>query len=366
MICSYCDSECKATREHVVPSWYIQTPGDSEVFSARAPLTHVKGDLVVKDVCTSCNNGPLADLDAYGKQLYQNFFAEPVYADESVAFECDGSRLLRWLLKLSYNSARAQNTDVRLFHGYRRAILGEAPFPDLKCWLHVVTPSYIDEMQQIVRPAQRREQYAENLDKPLWFRIGQFRLPSHPALFLTQRIVMINSFAFVFLIPNRGTQQCDTNVEQWSKAFTDGYPQARSISIGSNRFVIRPGSDHTSLHRYGMLVSYPSRYSDNGNAITSEILKGKDGEVSVIMLEVDRDWIQACDTSTIAASLQKMVSTREDATAYRQRITVMVTGFSDDARELWQIGEAKSFFRKLFSECPFVMFLAHPPRKGNG
>jgi len=51
------------------------TPGDSETFNARQPFTHLKGDLMVKDVCASCNGGVLSKLDAYGKKLYDEIFS---------------------------------------------------------------------------------------------------------------------------------------------------------------------------------------------------------------------------------------------------------------------------------------------------
>jgi hypothetical protein len=178
--CAYCGKPCQPTGEHVIPRWYNDTPGEAETFSARAPLTHVKGDLIVRDVCTACNNGVLSSLDGYGKELYERYFATPVYAGETATFDYDGDRLLRWLLKLSYNSARAQNADVRVLREYSTTMLGE-----------------------VARPARRDERGQPHVEEPLWFRIGQFRLPSFPALALIQRTVLINSFAFTLLIPGQ-------------------------------------------------------------------------------------------------------------------------------------------------------------------
>jgi hypothetical protein len=53
-----------------------------------------------------------------------------VYDGEAVTLDLDGERLIRWLLKLSFNSARAQESDVRLLQGYRDAILGRGSLPD--------------------------------------------------------------------------------------------------------------------------------------------------------------------------------------------------------------------------------------------
>jgi hypothetical protein len=37
-----------------------------------------------------------------------------------------------------------------------------------------------------------------------------------------------------------------------------------------------------------------------------------------------------------------------------------VDGFDDDPRGLWQFPAVRHFFRRLVTECPFVMMLAHP------
>jgi hypothetical protein len=102
--CSYCDTPCQQTREHVIPRWYNDTPGEAETFSARAPLTHLQGDLIVRDVYGNRNNGVLSSLESYCKELYKRYFTAPVYASETVGFHYDGDRLIRWILKLSYNS----------------------------------------------------------------------------------------------------------------------------------------------------------------------------------------------------------------------------------------------------------------------
>lgn len=171
--CAYCDELHKQTREHVIPRWYNDTPGHAETFSARAPVTHVQGDLIVKDVCEDCNSRILASLDGYGKELFDRYFNTPVYEGETVAFEYDGDRLLRWLLKLSYNSARAQNADVRVLREYRAIVLGLSPFTNrIRCWLHLVTASCFDAASQSIRCAQREEQGQSNVEEPRWFRLG--------------------------------------------------------------------------------------------------------------------------------------------------------------------------------------------------
>src|SRR5690606_22611485 len=147
-----------------------------------------------------CNNLILSALDGYGKELYERHFISPVYADEEVEFECDGDKLIRWLLKLSYNSARAQNADIRILREYRKLMLGLEPISDrVRVWVSLVTPTIIERAGNS-RPAKREESGSESLDEPLWFRIAQFRLPAFRAYTLVQRLVLINSFRFTILV----------------------------------------------------------------------------------------------------------------------------------------------------------------------
>jgi hypothetical protein len=359
--CAYCDKSCPPTREHVIPRWYNDTPGVAETFSARAPLTHLQGDLIVRDVCRSCNSGPLSSLDGYGKELYNRYFASPIYAGETVNVDYDGDRLLRWLLKVSYNSARAQNADVRVLREYRKVMLGESPLPDrIRCWLHLVTATCFDPAAKAARPARRDEQGHPNVDEPLWFRIGQFRLPSYPALFLVQRTVLINSFAFTLLIARADASWPDPEFDEWIKVFGSIYPEANQILPDVAYVTTTAADDHAAASMSFSLSNYPSRFSDQPNPFVAHALKSVKEGAPVVMLHVPHELIEIGDTTLVASALNDMVSTREKAAAFGQRVGVIVDGFDDDPKSLWQIPRARQFFRRLFAECPYVMLVAHP------
>ncbi len=358
--CDYCDILCQQTREHVIPRWYNDTPGEAETFSARAPLTHLQGDLIVKDVCAACNSGVLSNLDSYGKELYDRYFAAPVYAGETVSFDYDGDQLLRWLLKLSYNSARAQNADVLVLREYRKVVLGESPLTDrIRCWLHLVSATCFDA-SVAARPARRDEQGQSNVEEPLWFRIGQFRLRSYPALFLIQRTVLINSFAFTLLIARVKSEWPSQEFDQWINVFTSSYPEARPVMPNGESLTTTAGGDHAVASMYWSMSNYPTRFVEEQNPFVTHALKAPVDRVPVVMLHVPHELIEVGDTTLIAAALRDMVSTREKVMAFRQRVGVMVDGFDDDPRGIWQFPRARQFFRRLFIECPFVMLVAHP------
>lgn len=327
-------------------------------FYARAPVTHVQGDLIVKDVCETCNNRTLAGLDGYGKELFDRYFHAPVYEGEAVAFEYDGDRLLRWLLKLSYNSARAQNADARVLRDFRAIVMGRSPFNNrIRCWLHLVTASCFDAASQSIRCAQRKEQGQSNVEEPRWFRIGQFRIPSYPALQLVQRAVVINSYAFTLLIaPPELPWPCE-EFDHWAALFATGYPFAKLILPSSGRLQVTGCGDHAAASIYPLLHHYPTRFAESQNPLIVQSLKG---DLKVVFLSIPRELIESGDIDPIASAFRDMISTREKALAFRQRVAAMVEGFDDDPRPLWQIPEVQQFFRQLFIACPFAMLLAYP------
>lgn len=361
LLCAYCDQQCQPTREHVIPRWYNDTPGDSQTFSARAPITHVRGDLTVKDVCQSCNGGALSNLAMYGKQLYKRYFAASAYAGESVCFEYEGDRLLRWLLKLSYNSARAQNADVKVLREYRDVMLGTKPMPDrIRCWLHLLPATYFDPARDIVRVAQRSEQGHENVHEGEWFRVCQLRLRTYQSLVLVQRMVIINSFTFSLLVAPADLDWPNEEFEEWMRQFAAAYPEAKQLVLDWATTRVKAGDESSLESLVPLMLHYPSRFSEDPDPFVASVLASPAEDRTLMMLSVSHEWVQKGEIKTIAATLDHMVSTRENAAAYRLRVGIMVEGYHDDPRPLWEVPKVRSFFRRLFVQCPYIMLLSHP------
>ena len=126
-LCAYCGTTGSLTKEHIWPQWLNKLePSYVMRFSAKAQKVFA-GDLIVSDVCASCNNGPLSALDAYAHGLHVPFFSHVLPAAEQVSFEYDYDLLARWLLKVSFNSARANGRDEKFFHPLVSYMLGKAP-----------------------------------------------------------------------------------------------------------------------------------------------------------------------------------------------------------------------------------------------
>ncbi len=114
-LCAYCGSEGSLTREHLWPASLHhrlvaanQHTGSS--FWLRRINREVEGEPTLRDVCQACNNGVLSTLDAYACSLFDQYCARIMQRYEKVSFEYDYHLLKRWLLKMSYNSARIHNS----------------------------------------------------------------------------------------------------------------------------------------------------------------------------------------------------------------------------------------------------------------
>ena len=144
-LCAYCKNAGLLTKEHIWPQWLNKLePSYAMRFSAKAQKVFA-GDLIVSDVCATCNNGPLSALDAYAHGLHAPFLSRILAEGEEISFEYDFNLLTRWLLKVSFNSARATGRDEQFFQPLVLYMLGESSKPEfVSVMLDIVAPSVIN------------------------------------------------------------------------------------------------------------------------------------------------------------------------------------------------------------------------------
>ena len=177
------------TKEHVWPQWLNKLePSYTMRFSGKARKVFA-GDLIVSDVCASCNNGPLSALDSYAHGLHAPFFSRILQAREEITFEYDFKLLTRWLLKVSFNSARATGRDEKFFQPVVSYMLGDASKPEfVSVMLDIVEPSIIN---------------GRTLEPRAVRCAGIFVGKSRP--WVCVRLVAINSYYFYILITAENT-----------------------------------------------------------------------------------------------------------------------------------------------------------------
>jgi hypothetical protein len=134
-ICAYCAVDSPLTREHVTPKFvyqYLKIEGKHVGWNRRMETWKSNLENVTKDVCAKCNNGPLAELDAYGKQFFEINQLHDQRYEKSLVLRYDFQLLSRWLLKISFNASRASTLGLLDHDKYLSYILNGKPSPDFR------------------------------------------------------------------------------------------------------------------------------------------------------------------------------------------------------------------------------------------
>ena len=136
----------------------------------------------------------LSVLDAYVKTLDDQFFGTYVETSDSVGFEYSYEELLRWLLKVCYNDARASNGSVEEHQEFAKYILGlGSPPKPIDLFLGVIAP--------VTTTLAEQRGGLGKIAFPPAVRLGRLKLHASAAVALDlQRLVSINSYLFVFLV----------------------------------------------------------------------------------------------------------------------------------------------------------------------
>ncbi|MBC3884203.1 hypothetical protein [Undibacterium griseum] len=203
-LCAYCKQEGSITREHIIPAFIyaFQKNIESSVIGwSEIAGKMVRSEFKVKDVCKKCNNGPLSDLDAFGKRfLTCSGVMVPNYTKLSVNLSFDFDLLARWLLKISFNSARTNGEHAWLFDGFESYILGTSKvYPPARFAIisYLARPEQLDELQR------NRPPYVGLTDKngrfnPFIVRISKGTVPWRSSY--TLRSVILGPLVFYIVM----------------------------------------------------------------------------------------------------------------------------------------------------------------------
>jgi hypothetical protein len=137
-VCAYCNKAGKMTREELFPKSQVRrTPSYQNNIDHSRPGKPLEAVPVVRDVCAECNNLHLGALDLYGATLADEYFSGCLEEPVEVDFRCDTERLLRWLLKLLFNSVRVSGLPGEAYKPLCPFILGDTSDPGIELSLLV-------------------------------------------------------------------------------------------------------------------------------------------------------------------------------------------------------------------------------------
>lgn len=188
----YCGLNSKPTKEHIWPSTLIKKNEMTHTYNPR-DNSFFRGDPVIKDVCTTCNNIQLSQLDSYLSSLFNLYFKKILKPGESVTVSYSYDLLLRSLLKISYNASRASGNEKNtMAHTkFSQYILNGGYCPQIMLRLQIVT-------------ASRRVNLESNDESeftPKLLRCGQITYDGSMAHRFLIKLIAINCYWFYLIIP---------------------------------------------------------------------------------------------------------------------------------------------------------------------
>lgn len=206
--CAYCEKELPLTKEHIWSDCLIEKYENLRTYSKRENMFYT-GDPTIKDVCAHCNNVVLSKLDSYLCGLYDLLFHRILKPGEGTRIEYDYDLLLRSLLKISYNSSRANASDkiVKAHRKFAKYILHGEFRPSAALRLLVVTASRAIDLGA----------GTERLLEPKHLRCGEIPYDGPLGHRFAVRLVAINCFWFYIVIPYKREPP-----HKWSE-FTSGF-----------------------------------------------------------------------------------------------------------------------------------------------
>lgn len=117
--CAYCGELLGSpfhskTDEHIIPDSLLKLYPEQDIsINNKSSFVDNRG-MTISDVCSSCNNGILSELDSYGKQLIESNFYIPYKFNDyyiPVDITLNYELFTRWILKIAYNSIRCDKYD---------------------------------------------------------------------------------------------------------------------------------------------------------------------------------------------------------------------------------------------------------------
>jgi len=171
------------------------------------------------------NNGPLSALDNYICELWDGYFHHIVPADAQIAFAFDYELLTRWLLKMSFNSARIHDSDVKHLQRCRDYILrGGSPPPDVAVHVQLVAPTELTEEHLAF---YRSHGLDDTEYEPGHNRVGHLGYRTRFGYHRIVRAVHLQSFMFlIHLFPENVCQERRTAE---MRDFATRFPYARRL-----------------------------------------------------------------------------------------------------------------------------------------
>lgn len=201
MICAYCGSSGEMTREHLIPKFIYEIQNSFNKNHSgwnEAAEKIVKGEAKIKDVCANCNNVILGELDGLAKKfLFDSGLLVRNYEKKYLLLKFEYKILLRWLLKISYNSSRLDGFHSSIHNKFLKIILDSSHSLPNKAQIRLVVS--MNKGIDLREHGELRKPYIKgDIYNPFLFRVSYGANHSNDSV--THRIIIIGPAVFNIFI----------------------------------------------------------------------------------------------------------------------------------------------------------------------
>ena len=203
------------TREHLIPASLAALVKRDEdlahTYLNRSPKKFLESQPTVKDVCNICNNEVLGKLDNEARNFIASYCLEEFNSKgETRTLKINYDLLLRWVMKVSFNSARIHDAepDREILSSYRSYILGNGKQPKrIAFFVHGIYSHPVDDDQANL--VMREGVDNENIIHPDYIRCSLVRFQTDFDRDFVSRAIIFKSFQFTFLLLRKKAPHSD-------------------------------------------------------------------------------------------------------------------------------------------------------------
>ena len=249
--CAYCSKEEKMTREHIIPKFlydFQNSISKSYVGWNEIAEKMIKGEGKVKDVCAECNNEKLGTLDGAAKEMLENAnLLVHNYTKKTIELRYDFDLLVRWLMKVSFNSTRVDSAHSYMFEPYIPYMIdgkNRVLRSNIAVMAYFSAPQAIDKSNYKGLPFSNIADESEIVN-PFFVRICYGHVTGAENYKL--RMVIIGAIVFFLLIFDDFT--LPGHAASAIRKFIKNNPNAIEVTPKIKAVVLRPGS-YTWLDLY--------------------------------------------------------------------------------------------------------------------
>lgn len=222
----------------------------------------IPAEQTIRDVCSTCNNGPLSQLDDYGKTVLGDaHILDANFVARTAQLIYDYDMLLRWLLKISFNSARRTGAQSAMLEPFAPYILAGHPCPhkaQIALFVELLRPEILDEEKRaLMHPSVLSDERGRC--NPFLVRIAWATNMQGGFERYRLRVNIFGALAFFIMLPKPDLKPGQVAVAK--REFLKSRPGSKEVQRRRRHVTVECGAE-TWLDAYGPQIMRARMHAD--------------------------------------------------------------------------------------------------------